>query len=237
MAQVVDHEFGAVSVRRSARARAVRLRIDHTGGLSACLPAEAPLAAVGTLINKFRPKLRRLIADNRATLRPFRHGQAIGSSHRLVVRQTAAALPSCRVVNLTIIVKLPASWDIESESAQTVIRQAANKALDKEARHYLPKRLASLAKAGRFSYGRLRFNNARSRWGSCSATGSIGLNVNLMSLPLELIDYVLLHELCHTRHMHHGPAFWQALEKVCPDFQKLKRELKTHQPGTHPSRA
>ncbi|RWZ79140.1 MAG: M48 family peptidase [Candidatus Chaera renei] len=234
MPKIIDAEFGPVTVHRSPHARSVRLRIDHLGNLSACLPPRVPLSAVKLLLGSSRGRLRKMIAEARASSRPLSHGQAIGSSHRLEVRQTAAATPSCRVADLTVVIKLPAGWDVYGEPAQAFIRQGAKKALNKEARAHLPRRLAYLAKTGGFAYQQIRFNDARSRWGSCSSKGSIGLNINLMSLPPHLIDYVLLHELCHTRHLHHGADFWKSVEVVCPDFKSLRRELKHYQPGYQP---
>lgn len=68
----------------------------------------------------------------------------------------------------------------------------------------------------------------RSRWGSCSSSGTISLNVYLTALPQRLRHYVLLHELCHLKHPHHQKVFWEELEKLCPESKKLRRELKRY---------
>ena len=65
----------------------------------------------------------------------------------------------------------------------------------------------------------------KSRWGSMSPTGVLGLNLDLIRAPIECIDYVIIHELCHLRFPHHGPRFWDLLERVMPDWRKRKSKL------------
>lgn len=86
-----------------------------------------------------------------------------------------------------------------------------------EARAQLPARLAVLAGRYGFEYGRVTVRHNVSNWGSCSSRGNISLNLNLVRLPSVLRDYVMLHELCHLRHLDHGPAFHQLLERLCAD--------------------
>jgi predicted metal-dependent hydrolase len=63
------------------------------------------------------------------------------------------------------------------------------------------------------------------RWGSCTPKGNIVINSELIKAPIHCIDYVLIHELCHLKHHHHGPEFWKLLTKYCPDWVKLKDKL------------
>ena len=74
----------------------------------------------------------------------------------------------------------------------------------------------------------MKINASTGRWGSCSARGDINLSLHLMLLPLHLIDYVLLHELCHTREMNHGPRFWALLDRMTDGKARaLCEELKS----------
>lgn len=101
-------------------------------------------------------------------------------------------------------------------------------ALRAGARSFLPGRVAELAALHGFSYNRVFIKHNVSNWGSCSSKGNINLNLNLMRLPQELRDYVILHELCHLRHMNHGPEFHALLESVCPGHRELSRKLKDY---------
>lgn len=95
-----------------------------------------------------------------------------------------------------------------------------------EAKAFLPVRLRELADAGGFSYNAVRIKHNVSNWGSCSVKGNINLNLNLMRLPAELQDYVMIHELCHLRYMNHGPEFHALLESLCPNHRELRRQLR-----------
>lgn len=72
----------------------------------------------------------------------------------------------------------------------------------------------------------LKLSSAKSQWGSCTAHGTIRLNVHLIRLPQRLIDYVVVHELAHLRELNHSTAFWRIVANTCPDYLKLRRELK-----------
>jgi predicted metal-dependent hydrolase len=79
-----------------------------------------------------------------------------------------------------------------------------------------------------FTYASIRISKSKTRWGSCSSKKNIGLSLFLMQLPLHLIDYVLLHELCHTVEMNHSRQFWELLDGVCNRKAKaLRKELKS----------
>jgi predicted metal-dependent hydrolase len=95
-----------------------------------------------------------------------------------------------------------------------------------ESRAYLPGRVEELARRFGFSYCRLSLRDNLSNWGSCSARNNISLNVRLMKLPDELIDYVILHELCHTVEKNHSARFWALAREVCPGFAEARRQLK-----------
>ena len=72
----------------------------------------------------------------------------------------------------------------------------------------------------------VKLSAAKMQWGCCTARGSVRLNIQLIKLPLRLIDYVVVHELAHLREMNHSAAFWSVVESVCADYARLRRELK-----------
>lgn len=97
------------------------------------------------------------------------------------------------------------------------------------AKRVIIQRLSELARQHGFSYNRVFVRNQKTRWGSCSAKNNINLNLRLVRLPTHLMDYVILHELMHTRIKNHSSAYWQALEKLIPDARVVDRELNRYE--------
>ncbi|RLC31268.1 MAG: hypothetical protein DRH32_04510 [Deltaproteobacteria bacterium] len=98
-----------------------------------------------------------------------------------------------------------------------------------KARKKLVRRLDELAVKYGFSYNRVFVRNQKTRWGSCSVKNNINLNVNLVNLPGELLDYVILHELMHTRIRNHGKIFWKELDLLMGDARQLDKELNRYE--------
>ena len=94
-----------------------------------------------------------------------------------------------------------------------------------DARKILNQRLAELATEHDFEYAKVSIRKQKTRWGSCSSQNNISLNQSLLHLPDDLIDYVLLHELTHTRVKNHSPSFWDELETVCPDAKEDRKSV------------
>jgi predicted metal-dependent hydrolase len=89
----------------------------------------------------------------------------------------------------------------------------------------LAEHLADCAREFGFSYRALSIRRQKTRWGSCSARGTISLNCCIVFQPPEVLRYLLIHELSHTRHMNHSRAFWATVAGCCPDYRKLDRQL------------
>jgi len=105
-------------------------------------------------------------------------------------------------------------------------------ALRQQAKAVLPAQLAKLAELHGFHYSNIKIRKSRSRWGSCSSKKTINLSFYLMLLPDHLIEYVLLHELCHTIQMNHGTAFWTLLDKCTQNnARKLRKEIRKYRPN------
>ena len=100
-----------------------------------------------------------------------------------------------------------------------------------EALRIIPERVRFYAPVVGVTYGRITIRNQRTRWGSCSSKGHINLSLYLMILPLRLSDYVLLHELCHTQEMNHGPRFWTLMDKVTQQQSGTLRNELRHYPS------
>lgn len=225
-----DPEFGTITVRRSAKARYVRIRVAPNGTLRASLPLYAPLYTVKRLIKESRDDIRKLL-DSHADEQTYLPGMQIGKSHTLLQASSTPKTTTVTKTGLTIFVALAATDEIEDGNVQSLIREKVIDALRREAKSYLPKRLAYLAEQNGYRYEKLRFSHASGRWGSCSSTGTISLNIALMKLPFELIDYVLVHELSHTIEMNHSERFWQRVQTADPDYVKHRKLLKNESPS------
>ena len=102
-----------------------------------------------------------------------------------------------------------------------------------KARGLVHARLAYWNKFYGYTYGRVAIRDQRSRWGSCSTKKNLNFNYRLAFIPLELVDYVIVHELCHLEHFNHSESFWATVEKTLPDYKKRKAELHTVSKNMH----
>lgn len=225
MPTIHDHEFGDITIRRSRKSRNMRASVAPNGSLRISIPLYLPLIMAKRMIVDSRIDLRKLLqTQDRLQLSD---GMTIGKSHTLVVRQ--GSVFSIKRSGQQIVVTLGDN-SLSDSSVDTKVREEIRKVLRIQAKHYLPKRLERLAAKYGYHYGSVRFSHASSRWGSCSSNGTISLNIALMMLPFELIDYVLLHELAHTKHMDHSSAFWSEVERYTPEYTLLRKMIKSYSP-------
>ena len=160
--------------------------------------------------------------------------QAVGKFHHIKFSQiTGINKTSSKIISTQIIIKYPTTSAISDKDVQTQATRASLKALRQQAKTLLPRRLNELAVKYDFTYDRVTVKQFKSRWGSCDNKQHIVLNFFLMQLPWELIDYVLLHELAHTKVLKHGPDFWKMLESVSPKAKTLRKQINTYQPVLH----
>lgn len=101
------------------------------------------------------------------------------------------------------------------------------KALAREAKKVIPPRVSAWARFAGISYGRIAIRKQHTRWGSCSAEGNLNFNCLLMLCPEPVMDYVIVHELCHRKELNHSPRFWAEVEKILPEYRQAKQWLKT----------
>ncbi len=100
------------------------------------------------------------------------------------------------------------------------------------ARAVLVARVEALSAQHGFTYNRIAIRNTLTRWGSCSSRKNINLHYGLAFLPPSVRDYVIVHELCHLRELHHGAAFWARVAQIMPDYRTHRRALRAYAPHT-----
>ncbi len=113
-----------------------------------------------------------------------------------------------------------------AESALPQAAQFFEKWYRQQARGVFTERVQTYAGEYGFEYGKLRLSSARMRWGSCSSKGTISLTWRLIMVPLEIVDYVVVHELTHLRENNHSKAFWSAVAAIMPDYKERRKWLK-----------
>lgn len=227
MSVIDDREFGKITIRRHIRASTIRIRVAPDGNLRVSAPPYTPQFLIKRMIAGSRDELSQMIQTQRPRL-DYENGSTIGKSHSLLVREGARL--NAERHGLQIVLTLSPGGSLQDADAQGLLRGEIIAALRREAKGYLPKRLKFLAEKHGFSYQRVRFSHASGRWGSCSSTGTISLNIALMKLSFELIDYVILHELAHTRHMNHGTQFWELVAQHDPSYKTHRTLLKKEVP-------
>ncbi len=169
-------------------------------------------------------KLRKNIRCRRISLRVSPCGGVTVSLPWICSYSTAIAfIEANKAWVLKTMEKQKAKIGAEAEVSREEIE-----ALRKRAKAELPVRLAELAEEYSFRYNQVRIKHNSSNWGSCSRKGNINLNLNLVRLPDELRDYVLLHELCHLRIPDHSPKFHALLESLCPEHRRKQKALKEY---------
>jgi predicted metal-dependent hydrolase len=227
MTTIYDEEFGDIAVRRSVRSRSIRITVTPNGTLRASLPPYAPLFAVKRFIKSSRTQLRSMLDQEKPAYK-LEHGMEVGKSHKLAV--VWGAKTYVKRSGQHIFVHLKKGEELTDPTVERMVRDAIIGALRVEAKSYLPKRLSYLADKLDCRYDNVRFPHASTRWGSCSSNGTISLNIALMKLPFNLIDYVIIHELCHTKQMNHSPKFWALVESADPSYKLHRKLLKSHSP-------
>ncbi|MBP3305350.1 MAG: M48 family metallopeptidase [Oscillospiraceae bacterium] len=129
-------------------------------------------------------------------------------------------------------VKSKAAW-IEKHTARQAPRMPAFtdaeiRELARQARAAFPERVAYFAPLVGVTYGNITIRSQRTRWGSCSGKGNLNFNCLLMLTPEDVVDYVVVHELCHRKEMNHSPRFWAEVARVLPNYRQSRMWLKEH---------
>lgn len=122
------------------------------------------------------------------------------------------------------MLKVQSTIDERSKLEKITFEQV--KELADQAVEYIPKRVKYYAEKENFVYNKITIKNLVSRWGSCSTKGNLNFNCLLMLTPDYVIDYIVVHELCHLREMNHSEKFWAEVEKIMPDYQRAELWLK-----------
>ncbi|MBP7857536.1 MAG: SprT family zinc-dependent metalloprotease [Candidatus Saccharimonadales bacterium] len=224
--------LGTVKLVKSSRSRSIRLSVS-ANGIRVSLPRWLPYAAGTAFAQKNSAWLQ-----SQLDLQPsivLKDGQKIGKLHVLHFQTVPAASSiQAKVTPTKLLVEHYSTEPISSPAVQMRAKNAAIRALKKEASALLPSRLNNLSEQYWHTFQSVSIKQMSRRWGSCDSQGNITLNLFLMQLSWQQIDYVLCHELAHTKHMNHGAAFWKELKQMMPDAQMIAKKVRYIQPALTP---
>ncbi|QQS18300.1 M48 family metallopeptidase [Candidatus Saccharibacteria bacterium] len=225
---------GPVSFVKSARSRNIRLSVN-ANGVRVSLPRWTPYAVAVAFTGRHAQWIESELAKHTRSL--LREGDKIGKLHTVHFESIPErSVPRTRVTPTKLIVMLKPSENSSDLSVQKRAEAAALRALKKEASVVLPPRIRTLADKHGLSYALVNVKNLKRRWGSCDSHGNITLSLFLMQLSWQQIDYVLCHELAHTKHMNHSAAFWTEMKRMMPDARMIAKRVRHIQPALTPTK-
>jgi predicted metal-dependent hydrolase len=210
-----DFEY---EVRRSDRARRVRVTVDPTRGVEVVLPRRATSREAAAAVSELRPWIERRLAEVERV--------------RAVIAARGATVP---YLGQTLrLVDQPGRTRVHRRGDELLVPAGADR-LAALQRFYRRAALAEIAprldvaceRAGT-AYTRLSIRSQKTRWASCSRAGAMSFNWRLLMAPEPVLDYVVWHEVCHLEVMDHSPRFWRLLGSRCPDYRQQLRWLRRH---------
>jgi len=206
---------------RSTRARRYVMRLHPDGSASVSIPPGGTQAGAREFANRHKAWLERALQRQRARPQVAREWMLGGAVYFRGEELTIEAADDGRSVRFGTE-RVPVT-DLKGD-----LRPAIEWHLGNLAVRELPPRVKELARTHGLQIRRIAIRAQRSRWGSCSQTGTISLNWRLIQVPPYAMDYVILHELMHLRELNHSDRFWNEVERVCPDYRLAERWLTAH---------
>lgn len=214
-------DIGRVKLSKRRGTRHLRLRATSGGGIVVSIPAWIPFKAG----EKFALQHIEWIKKHRTQLDVLLPNRKIGRNHTLSFKVGAGVKPAVKVGDSDVVVSVPVGMTVKSPQVQTAAIRGAKKALKSQVA-ILEDRLESISKITKLKYKSSRYGFMKTRWGSCKSDMTITLNYHLLNLPVEQINYVIIHELVHTKHLNHSPDFWSLVESFEPNYKQLRKEVK-----------
>jgi predicted metal-dependent hydrolase len=202
------------SIRRSERARRVRVVVEPTGAIEVVLPRRAPQREAAAAVAELRPWIERRLAEAEGV--------------RAALRDRGDGLP---YLGETLRARREPGRTRAHLRGDTLLfgdRTQIERWYRRKAREEVVPLLDDAVDALGVDYASVRIANQRTRWGSCSTTGAMSFNWRLLLAPPEILEYVVWHEACHLVHMDHSRRFWSLLERHLPDYRTSRRWLKTN---------
>ena len=215
-------------LRVSRRVRYARLQIKPFGGLEVVIPPRFPRHQVAELVAKHARWVRRQLARQsqlrQSACLPTHLSLAFDNSSTPVI-YTADPLQ----VNLDMFAELATEKIVIDVAGHLERSRKLRSWVRHRAWQSLPALLGEISTRTGLEFNKLSIRSQKTRWGSCTSRGNISLNDQLLFMPTKTVEYLMIHELCHTRHLNHSKAFWTLVQTHCPDYRTHEKLLRRSQ--------
>jgi predicted metal-dependent hydrolase len=220
-------QIGPVNFIKNRRSKNIKIRVKPDQSVHVSFPFYVSMFEVSQFVNKNMEWITEQQQKFKTIKSKIEAGQIKTKLHLITVIEGSENKTKVNFNEIEIRLA-----DFDSESSRSYLENVMVGIYRFEAHKILPSRLSELAQNHGFQFNRLTIRNNKRNWGSCSARNNISLNLQMMKLPDELIEYILLHELVHTRIKNHGPHFWQKLDEItnfrARELSKQVRKFSTY---------
>jgi predicted metal-dependent hydrolase len=225
----VEFNFGEVVLKRNTKSKYLRIKVHPDKGVIVSMPLLCSEKRAIDFIQQKENWIRKSLARSAGVKQKstvFTEEKLFRTKFNILgfKKHNRQVLRfEVKLGNLTVF--YPEQAEISDKRIQDFTKQAIIKTLKFEAKEFLPKRTNELADELGFKVSEVKVRNNKTRWGSCSGKNNISLNIHLLILPDKLIDYVIVHELVHTKIKNHSSKYWDYLEKKMPGAKILDKKL------------
>ncbi len=233
---IIEFEGIRFAVRRVPRKRNISISLRPNGSARISAGMGCPTSVLEGFLEEKRDWIRSISqkfvslreAHPKLIIRDGAEVPLLGEKHRVLLQNTDRKTITLKVVERNFIVQLPKTdQKIESPTIQEKLRHTLRKHYRNLAAELLARRTEHWVRVTGLAPQRLSFRGQKTRWGSCSPTGAISLNWKLICAEPSVIDYVIIHELCHLKHLNHSLNFWRLVESYCPNWKEKKKWLQS----------
>lgn len=228
-------EIGEIKIQKRKQSKTIRITVKPPGIVLVSIPAKADFRQGENFLKEKQSwilvqleKVRYFTPKNEIISNDI---DFITQKRSLKLNYYTKSCFRCTISDDFINIDIPECLQVEEQRTQQFIKKAIVKALKLEAQEYLPRRLEELSQKTGLKYKEMTLMTSKRNWGLCLHNDVIKLNVNLIRLPKELIDYVIFHELAHIKEKNHSDRFYDFLGLLLPEHKSTRKQLKRYSPA------
>ena len=220
--QLPDITFSYRVIRSKRRTKSISIKIDNLG-ITVRVPQYTNSADIKELLIRKSPWISKRL--NRIQQLLSTAPTPLHFTESEFITYLGKQYPIKRTLSLTSLQFQEGSFVLPMDLERDIVHQQLTDWYIQQAKVFIPTRVEIYAQSFGLPVPKILIRNQKKRWGSCNYKGELRFNWRIIIAPLELLDYVVAHELCHLEHFNHSPAFWQRLQEIMPDCQIRRKEL------------